>query len=166
MSRNVSATFQSAVNAASVDTAFIVLVTVSHSSFTDDIRVASDPYEDLPTAGVRGVISNGDEYLHCPFTIELPAQDDSGVARARISIDNVDRTVVAAARSADSPVSIKIQIVLSSAPDTVEVLVDGFRLEAVEYDALTVSGEISVEYFDLEPFPKGRFNPSEWSGLH
>lgn len=163
--RTLSNAAKAALYAQSTDEAFIILVTINHSTFTDPVRVASDPLELLPVAGVRGVISRGEEFVFLPFNIELPAQDDSGVAKARLSVDNISREIVAAVRTATSALSINIEIVLASDPDTVEVSIEDFRLDRVTYDALTVSGDISVEYFDLEPFPARRFTPSDFPGL-
>ena len=163
--RDLSNAAKAAIYAQSTDECFIILITINHSSFSEPVRVASDPLELLPIAGVRGVISNGDEYLYLPFVIELPAQDDTGVAKARLSVDNISREIVSAVRNADSALSIDIDIVLASDPDTVEASISDFRLERVTYDAFTVSGDISVEYFDLEPFPARRFTPSDFPGL-
>lgn len=163
--RTLSNTAKAALYAQSADECFIILVTIDHPTFAEPVRVASDPLEVLPIAGVRGVVSNGDEYVYLPFSIELPAQDDTGVAKARISVDNISREIVAAVRNATSALSISIAIVLASDPDTLEVSIEDFRLDRVTYDALTVSGDISVEYFDLEPFPARRFTPSDFPGL-
>lgn len=163
--RQMSNAAKAAVYAQNTDECFITLVTINHASFSEPVRVASDPYEILPDAGVRGVVSRGNEFIFLPFDIELPAQDDTGVARARISVDNVDRQIVAAVRTATSALSITIEIVLASDVDTPEVSVEDFRLDRVTYDAFTVSGDISVEFFDLEPFPSRRFTPSDFPGL-
>ena len=165
MSRIVSAAFQQAVNSQTTNEVFTVLLTISHESFIDDIRICSDPAVLLPVAGVRGVVSRGDEFIYLPFEVVFPSQDDSGISNATIVTDNVDRTIIAAIRGADSPVDITVELVLSSDPDTVEASVENFRLEGVTYNSLTVSGQLSVEYFDLEPFPKGRFTPSEFPGI-
>lgn len=165
MSRPLSNAFKTAVHAQQTSEVFIMLATISHPQFTDDIRLASDPFEDLPDAGVRGVVSRGLEYIYLPFNINLPAQDDTGVARASLSIDNISREIVAAVRSANSALAITLEIVLASDVDTPEVTVQDFRLESVTYDALTVSGDLSVEYYDLEPFPARRFTPSDFPGL-
>jgi len=165
MARTLSATAKAAIFAQTTSEAFIMLVTINHSSFTTPIRVSSDPTQDLPVAAVRGTVSNGVEYIFLPFAINLPTQDDTGLARAQISVDNISREIVAAVRGADSALSIDIDIVLSSDPDTVEVNIADFRLDRVTYDAFTVSGDISVEYFDLEPFPTKRFTPADFPAL-
>lgn len=163
--RSVSSTARTAMYAQSTDEAFITLITIEHETFTEPVRVADDPFELLPLAGVRGVVSRGNEFMYMPFTVELPAQDDTGIARARISIDNISREIVAAVRTATSALTISMEVVLASDVDTPEVSIQDFRLERVTYDALHVSGDISVEYFDLEPFPARRFTPADFPGL-
>lgn len=163
--RNVSNTFKRAVFSQQTREVFVVLITLSNENLTDDIRVASDPYELLPIAGKRGVVSRGDEYIYLPFTLSLPADDDTGVARAQISIDNVSREIISSVRSTSGKIGCKIEVVLASDPDTVEVVMDDFLLDTVSYDALTVQGTISVEFFDLEPFSRSRFTPAEFPGM-
>lgn len=165
MSRNVSNAFKAAAFAQQTGEAWILLVTINSPNLAQPIRVASDPYEVLPIAGVRGVVSRGDEYIYLPFSISLPAQDDTGIARAKISIDNVGRDVVLAVRQSQSKISIAIEVVLASALDTVEMSLSDFTLDGISYDALTIEGEISVEYYDLEPYPARRFTPSDFPGI-
>lgn len=164
MSRTVSNAFKQAVFAQETDVAFILLVTLSNPGLTDDIRVASDPFELLPYAGERGVISRGLEFIYLPFSLSLPTEDDTSIAKAKISIDNVSREIVGAIRQTVGEIAFKVEIVLSSDVDTPESTLDDFILESVTYDALTIEGEISVQYFDLEPFPKARIVPSDFPG--
>lgn len=145
--------------------AWIALMTIDHPNFTVPARFANDCLLTLPIAGEYGVVSREMEFVYLPFNITLPSQDPNSTARAQISIDNVDRRIVQAVRSADSAVSVMIEIITASDPDHVEVTNPDFRLERVKYDSLTVSGEISIEYFDLEPFPNSSFTPSNFPGL-
>lgn len=163
--RNITPEGRQAIYAQETKEAFIVLLTISHESWPDDVRVSSDPTQLLPEAAVRGTISNGDEYVFAPFAVNLPAQDDSGVARANITVENVSRMLMQKIRQATSAVSITIQVVTSSHPDNIQVTVTDFKLERVTYDAFTITGEISVEYFDLEPFPAQRFVPSKYPAV-
>lgn len=165
MSRNLSNAAKMAALAQETSEVFVVLLTIDHPNFTQPIRCSSDNAVILPNAGVRGTLSRGEEYPYMPFTIELPQQDDTGVARARISVDNIDRQMVLAVRTADSAISIQIEIVLASTPDTVEISIPDFKMEYISYDALTISGDLSVEYYDLEPYSKLRFTPSNFPGM-
>lgn len=165
MPRSLSNTFKSAVFAQETNEAFIMLLTITHPDFTDDILVSSDPTQNLPIAGVRGTVSNGLEYVYIPFSLVLPQDDDTGVNRATISIDNVNNDIIEHIRSADSALAIKFQIVLSSDPDTAEITFDQFKLEHVTYNASTIEGDISIEYFEQEPFPSKTFTPSDFPGM-
>lgn len=163
--RTVSNTFRQESYKQSTKACFILLMTLSHADWVEDVRVASDPFELLPSAGVRGIVSNGLEYLFLPFSLNLPTQDDTGISKCEISIDNVDRRIIESVREATSKVSVAMQVILSSDPDNIEISYSDFKLERVSYDAFIVSGEISVEYFDLEPFPKSRYVPSDFPGI-
>jgi len=164
--RNVSSAFKIAAAAENTHEVFVTLLTMSNASFTDDIRVCDDPtVQVLPIAGVPGVVSEGLEYIYCPFTCTLPAQNDSGVAQAQITVDNVGEELMGPVRTATTAINVTMRIVLASQPDVVDFLADNFRLESVDYDALTVSGNLSMEYYELEPYPAGRFTPSTAPGI-
>ena len=166
MSRNVSNALRAATNAQQTDTAFITLLTITNANLSTPIRVCDDPNQLLPVAGVRGVISRGDEYIYLPFTFSLPAEDDTGIGRASLTIDNISREIVQAVRQAiGTKISLKIEIVLSSDLNTPEVVMSDFILEGIKYDAMTVTGDVTVEYYDLEPFPARRFTPSDFPGI-
>ena len=146
---------------------FIILLTLSSDELEEPIRICSDPYQKLENLGVDiyGLESNGETFIFLPFDIWLPRDDKSGTVSARLEIENVDREIVRHARSVKKPVNMKIQCVLSSDIDFIELEYDFFQLSNVKYDALKVSGDITLDYWGLEPFPSGRFTPSGFPGL-
>lgn len=163
--RVISQELRDAVFSQETGEVFIGLLTISHPNFVEDIRVCDDPFEVLPVAGVRGVVSRGDEYVFLPFKFELPGTNDTGTAKGRLQIDNVDQRIVQAVRTANSALRLKIEIMLSSNVEVPRYVADDFRLDSVTYDALTVEGDLSMEYYDTEPFPQGRFTPSNFPGI-
>lgn len=166
MSRNVSNALKAASFAQQTDAAYITLLTITNQNLTTPIRVCDDPNQLLPVAGVRGVISRGNEYIFLPFALSLPAEDDTGIGKASLTIDNISREIVLAVRQAiGTKIYMKIEIVLSSDLNTPEVVMDNFILEGIKYDAFTVTGDVTVEYYDLEPFPARRFTPSDFPGI-
>lgn len=165
MPRNLSTTAKQSIYAQSTSESWMLLLTINNDIFTDPIRICDKSYELLPLAGVRGVVSQGNEFLFVPMNINLPIQDDTGISRASISVDNISREIVRNIRSARTALSITMEVVLSSDPDVIELSAEDFRLERVSYDALTVSGDISVEYFDSEPYPAKRFTPPDFPGI-
>jgi hypothetical protein len=156
MSRTVSATFKSAVFGQETSEIFIVLLELDHDDLASPIRVSSNAVD---------TVSNGNTFVAYPFMIDLPDDQDSSASVGKITIDNVDQSIVQAIRAIQSPPDITIQIVLFSDVDTVEAEWTGFELINVGYDSLTVSGDISIESFLNEAYPSGSFLPSKFPGL-
>lgn len=162
-----STTFQQAAYAQETDEVFIALVTLYSDELTEPIRLCSDPFQALSGLGegVYGLVSNGETYVFLPFDIYLPRDDKTGTVSARMVIDNVDRRIIPHARSVRKPVTVKFQCVLSDDVDRVELEFDNFKLSNVSYDAMQLQGDLTLDYWGLEPFPSGRFIPSDFPGL-
>lgn len=163
----ISENFRQAAYAQETDVAVIVLLTLSTPELPEVIRVCSSPVEKFADLGenIYGLTSNGERYLFLPFDIALPQDDKTGAVTATLSIDNVNRQIVQYARQTKKPVNVKVQVVLSNALDDVELEYDDFKLSNVSYDGFKVSGDLSIDYLGLEPFPCGRFTPSGFPGL-
>lgn len=149
------------------DVAIIILLTLRTNDLPDAIRICSTPVEKFADLGenVYGCTSNGQRYLFLPFNIVLPQDDKTGAVTAKLTIDNVNRQIVQYARETKSAINVDIQVILSNDLDAVELEFKDFKLTNVSYDAFTVSGDLSVDYLGLEPFPCGRFTPSGFPGL-
>lgn len=165
MTRDVSDNFKLGSFAAQTELAYIILLTIEHDDLAEPIQVTPDPMSDLGD-GIRGVISNGLEYVALPFEIVLPGEDEDGQPVSRIRMDNISREIALAVRSINSAPDVSIQIVLSSDPDVQEILIDGFQLGNIRLDALTVEGELNTERIDQRQFPPKRFTPSLYPALH
>jgi hypothetical protein len=163
----VSDHFKQVAYAQETDDVFIVLVTLDSDELEEPIRIASDPFEKLEELGedIYGVTSNGVQYVFMPFDIWLPRDDKSGIVTAKLSIQNTDRRIVETARRVTRPVNVKMQCVLASAPNDVELEFDFFQLSNVKYDVMTVDGDLTLNYWGLEPFPSNTFTPSNFPGL-
>ena len=149
------------------DVAVIILLTLRTNDLPDAIRICSTPVEKFADLGenVYGCTSNGQRYLFLPFNIVLPQDDKTGAVTAKLTIDNVNRQIVQYARETKSAINVDIQVILSNDLDAVELEFKDFKLTNVSYDAFTDSGDLSVDYLGLEPFPCGRFTPSGFPGL-
>lgn len=165
MTNNVSTAFKEVAFAQETEVAVITLLTMTVGSTV--IRVCDTPIEQFSDLGENayGVTSNGERYIFLPFNITLPQDDKTGVVTAKLEIDNIDRQIVESARSTDTAINVGIQVVLSNALNTPELEFNDFKLTNVKYNGFTVSGNLSVDYLGLEPFPAGRFTPSGFPGL-
>lgn len=156
MSRDTSVTFREAVNAQETGEAFLVLIEIAHAALSTPIRVTSD--------GVS-TISNGDTYLPYPYDISLPDDPEQGVSSAQLTIDNIDRVIVESIRSISTAPTVTIRIVLGSDPDTIEAEFPNFEFREISYDAMTVSGDLTLKTFMGEPYPGDSFLPSLFPGV-
>jgi hypothetical protein len=164
---SISNTFKQAAFAQETDEVFAVLVTLDSDELEVPIRICSDPRDKLPLLGddIYGMVSNGDTFVFMPFEIWLPRDDKSGTVSARISIQNVDRRLIDSARSVVKPITVKIQCVLSSDPDVIELEFDHFQLSTIKYNVMIIEGDLTLNYWGLEPFPSNCFTPSNFPGL-
>lgn len=154
-----------ATNASETAEVFVILITINHSSLANPIRVSSDTTEDLPVAGQKGTISNGEEFIYLPFEFILPNMEADSPPRAQLKIDNISREISTAIDSIDSAPDVDIELVLASNPDVIEFALYDFKLRRVEYDIFEARGDVTAEHFEDEPYPAGSFNPSGFTGL-
>ena len=156
MSRSLSSLAQQAIFAESTGEVFLLLLTISHASLSPSIRVVNN---------LQDITSGGNLFLAFPFQITLPQDRDDQPPKMKLSIDNVDRTIVTAVRTLTSPPTITLDVVLASQPNTIEASFPGFTLRNTTYDALTVEGNLALEDVSNEPYPKDSFIPSLAGGL-
>jgi hypothetical protein len=150
MSRILSSTMQQSLFAPETADAFIVLLTINHASLPQPICVTSDEVI---------TVSNGTSFVPFPFDLTLPNDLDSKSYRAKLVIDNIDRSIVQAVRALTTAPTVLIQIVRAAAPDVIEAQFVDFTLTNVTYDAYRVQGDLTVEDFTAEPFPAAIFSP-------
>ena len=156
MSRALSDLMQQSLYTAETGDAFIILLTLSSAGLSAPVCVTSD---------AMTTVSNGVSFAPFPFDLTLPNDMDAKSYRAKLTIDNIDRTIVQAVRSLTTAPDVLIQIVRAATPDTVEVQFVDFSLTNVTYDAYRVQGDLTVEDFTAEPFPSAIFSPGLFPGL-
>lgn len=155
--RTISLSAMQAMFAAETAEAFVPLVTITHPSLTVPIRVVN--YD-------VNLVSRGNTFVAYPFTLTLPDDLEASAPRARIVIDNVDQDIIRAIRNAtgEAP-EVNMEVIMVSAPDTVQCPFPGFRLASVRYDSLVIEGDLNLDVLIGASYPSGRFRPSAFPGL-
>jgi hypothetical protein len=111
-------------------------------------------------------VSQGATFIPYPFLLTLPTDDDLQPARARLTIDNVDRAIITSLRNiGTTPATLLIEIVTSNTPDTVEFSSGNLTLRNVEGDAVSVIGELGCEEILAEGFPGDSVSPLTVPGV-
>lgn len=156
MARSVSNAFKIAVFSQQTDEVFAVLLTITHEDLPSPLRFTTDSVD---------TVSRGNTYLAYPFMISLPNDSPDTPPQVQLTIDNIDRTIVAAIRELATTPYVTMEVVKVSDADVVEASFRDFRMSKITYDALTVVSTLGIEGFTAEPYPAGSFNPGNFPGL-
>lgn len=166
--RTLSSTALAAIFGPESQDDLIVLMTITGTGISSPIRLAngftgrlSETAEEV----VYGVESRGDDYIFLPITASLPSDENEQPPRAQLSIADVTRYLTPVIRSITSAPSVKLELVLRSDPDTVEIEFPGLLMAGINYNKDLVTAELTVESLTLEPFPAHTFTPSGFPGM-
>jgi hypothetical protein len=148
----------------------IALITLSHPSLEDDIRISTDPTQrieefttDLDV--VYGTISNGLTYLFLPVRIKLPDETEDGPGDMTLEIDNIHRAYIEAIRTVFTPISCQVDIVMDNALDTIDASWPEFNLTQIKYNDTIITGTLTIETLVTEPLSAYKFVPSYFPGI-
>lgn len=128
---------------------FLVLLTFTHPSMTT-VRLVNNTVN---------LVSRGQTYIGFPFDLSLPSDLSEQLPEVQLSISNVDRRLIDELRAIESPMTVTLEVVTATAPDTVEVGPYVFDMTTVSYDAERVSATLGYEPILNEPFPAASFTP-------
>lgn len=135
---------------------FLVLLTLSHPNFTTPIRLVNNTEE---------IISRGDVFTPFPFRIRLPADDGEQSRQVRLEIDNVSLELIDEIRSVTTAISVKLEMILASIPDTVQMSLEELQLQNVNYDKYRIEALLVLDNFLNVELTSERYNPSNFPGL-
>jgi len=159
VSRNLSPTTEQALYDEETGEVIATLITISHADLNDPIRL-TDNGED--------VTYNGNTYMHFPYRIQLPRdEDEASGSLAHVEVDAVDRRVVEAIRNISGVPDFDLIVANISDPNspTVEVEWPTFSLANARYDSTSVKGDLVLEVLTEEPFPADKQDPSRFPGM-
>lgn len=166
MSRTLSSTALQSIFAQETDEVWITLLEISHPDLASDLYISSDPTTTLGS-GEYGTTSNSQDYTFLPFSLTLAPQNENLIARARLTIDNVSRDLIAAViEASNSPPVVNIKIVLASDPDTVEFQFLSLNMNNVNADATTLEADLFPKILQGEAFPSESFTFADFPGLY
>jgi len=154
MPRTLSSAYWSGSTLSVSDEDFLVLLRITHPS-VKPVFVVND---------VVDVTSNGVLHTGFPFELVLPQEDDN-IPQGKIRIQNVDRRLGITLHKLQTPPWMRFQVVLRSAPNSVQLQYDFLRLTNVSVDAIAVEGTIGITDFSSIPWPRARGTKRVLPGL-
>ena len=134
MARNLSDAFRQAMQSQSSDVAALMLLTVEHVSLPAPIRLVLN---------TEDVVSRGETYTRMAFSVTLPDQVQGQPPRALLQVDAVDRQIVASLVDESEAPTVRFELVSSDTPDTVEYQTTRMEWRQVQWNGLTMEGELT-----------------------
>jgi len=153
------------------DSTLISLLTITYSNTEPSVRLADNFTGRLTSLTtddevVYGVTSRNQEYIFLPFEVTLPQEQEDQVPSCTLTIYDVTQYLTEIIREQFEIVPrIKLELVLSKTPDTVEVSFDGLYVTSITYNENSVSLSIEMVDYSKEPFPQHRFVPQYFPGI-
>lgn len=159
--RELSLKAMQALYAQETGEVLVSLITITHPQLASPLRLCND-YK----PGNTPTISRNMSFLYFPFDATFPLDRSDQPPQAKITADVVDRSVITALRAipVTTPAMLKLELVLASQPDIVEVSFN-FTVRNVQYDALTVTATLGYELFLSEPYPGDACTPANMPGI-
>lgn len=145
-----------ATQASATDVAWLFLLRISGSPTQTPLYVVNNN---------EPIVSRGNVYQPFPFTVVLPPDDSEALPRVKLSLQNVDNSIIVFIREQLEPPDIAIELVTSAYPDIVEKSLTFLKLSSVTYDALVVEGSLDVDNFLSQRFPSEAYLPPQFPGL-
>lgn len=145
----------------------IFLLTITHPSLEEPIRLTSDATERLETDPdlIYGTNSRGETYYFIGMQIVLPSEQEKSPPNSKLVISNVDRSIIPLIRSITSPAEVLIEAVRTSDPETVEFTIPKMEITHATYDADQISFDLTIDALAAEPYPADSFTPGNFGGL-
>lgn len=164
--RSLSLNFRRASMAQESGEVAVFLLTITHPTLAQPILLSTDATTRITTDPlVYGIVSRGQTYLYAGLTLQLPDEQDGAAPAAKLVIENITRDLIPMARSIQTPAQVKIECVLASAPDDVEITMPSFDMTNLQYDMATLQFDLTMDALTTVPFPSGTFGPANFPAL-
>jgi len=156
MPRPISVVARRAIFAPETDQVFLQFLTLAHPNLVPSLYFVYNQVD---------VVRRGHTHLAWAFQIAMPGEYEDQIATVQIQLDNVNRQIIEGIRALTTPPTITLEVALASDPDGLEAGPFPFTLKHVEYNALTIVGQLQFEDIWNEPYPSFVFDPARFPGL-
>lgn len=143
------------VQATSSEIIFVELLTFSMPG-RDPLRVCNNSVD---------VVSRGETFTAFPFQIVLPNDDSEKLPTVSLRISNVSGEIMDFIRSLPQAPILLLEIVTNADFDVVEKSVGFLKMDVISYNALDISGSLTVENILQRRFPAGDYSPVEFPAI-
>lgn len=96
---------------------------------------------------VDSVVSRGDTFTAFPFKIRLPADDGESAREVNLEMDNVSLEFLDEIRTATTPIEVKLEMILASVPDDVQISIEELKIQTVNYGRDKITARLFMDNF-------------------
>lgn len=156
MARNISAAGLKSMFDGHTSIVWLMLLTITHPDFAAPLLFVNNELD---------IVSNGDTYIAFPFMLELPSERDDELPEVNLTISNIDGRIMEEIRQISSAPTVTLNIISSNDLDLIEVGPLTFSMNAVDFNALTLTGKLAYEPILDQGYPNTRQLPSNFPGM-
>lgn len=151
--------FNKNINAQVVKEPWLELLTITHPDLPTPIRIVNDTDD---------VVHQGDTYTALPFGIQLPDNPETGASVARITVDNVGRTLTdwLEVSKGGTDANVTITVILRSDPNTAQFEATNMTLSNVTMTNTQVTARLTYDDIYNKPAIRGKYSPSTTPGVY
>lgn len=135
---------------------FLMLLTLTHPSFPAPFRLVNNTTD---------VVSRGNTFTAYPFNFTLPVDDGETLREVSLTMDNISQEIITELRQISSPISILIEMVVASAPDTVQIELAGLEMKNIQYTATRINAKVFMDDFLSTELTSEKYTPSTFPGI-
>lgn len=113
----------------------------------------------------KDFVSRGQTFSAFPMKVRMPADDGESAREFQLDFDNASLLLIRALRSVTEPIPCKIEMVLASLPDVVQMSVEDLLIRSVTYNDKLVTAKIVLDNFLTVAMTSERYTPSLYPGM-
>lgn len=113
----------------------------------------------------KNIISRGETYIAFPMKVRMPGDDGENVREFQLDLDNASLLLIKSLRSVTEPIPCKIEMILASMPDVVQMSVEDLLIRSVTYNKSQVTAKIVLDNFLTVAMTSERYTPSLYPGM-
>lgn len=137
------------------DDPFLMLVTITHADFAP-IYLVNNTVDQ---------VSRGNTYTAFPMQITLPGDDGESAREVTIEFDNVSLELIGEFRTVITPMEVKLEMVLASDLDTVQLSLEELKLRNITYNKTKISAKLYMDSFLNVELTSEKYTPTTYPGL-
>lgn len=145
------------INQETTDVALLWLLTVTDPASAVVLRAVNN---------LEDVTSRGDVYTAFPFDLVLPPDTGDRPQNLNLTVANVGQELIQVLRGQLAPPQVKLELVTSASPDTVEKALDFFTVRNAEYNAQVITFTLSPSNIFARSTCTATYSSDEFPALY